>query len=211
MSTISRCSRWAATAAVLALAAGCSDATDLSLIEPAAGPSTAAVAPAGTGQLAVLQPTEGLLDLTGQPEPDLGPGTPIAFRASPTAEERALLDQHLAEPVAISGGAAADVRVARSDLNGDGLDDAIVMIHSGPYCGSGNVCNFWVFENTGAGWRAINHGEGDAANQLYLMPGSSGGYRDLGLAGQCGQEGGCSFLLRWAGTGYEWPRDPGRA
>lgn len=197
--------------AALVLLAGCSDTRDLAGLEPAAGPATESEQGLASGQSAVLQPGPGLLSRAAQQEPDLSAGTPVAFRSSLDADERALVEQHLAEPIAISGGTAADVRVARPDLNGDGRDDAIVMIHSGPYCGSGNVCNFWVFENTGGGWRAVNDGDGDAANRLYLLPGSSGGYRDLGLAGQCGRDGGCSFLLRWTGTGYAWPHDPGRA
>lgn len=117
-----------------------------------------------------------------------------------------MVESHLAEALANSGGAAADVRVANVDLNGDGRDEAIVMIHSGPYCGAGDVCNFWMFEQKPSGWRQIN-GNDDAADTLYLLPGSTQGYRNIGIRGHCGAEV-CDFLLAYNGRNYQWVNDP---
>lgn len=144
-------------------------------------------------------------------EPE-GPATPVTegtrlrFAGNPTTALREMVGAMLPDAIAVSGGAAADVRIATTDLNGDGRDEAIVMIHSGPYCGSGNVCNFWMFEQNSGGWRQIN-GNDDAADDLYVMPGATNGYRNIGIRGQCATEI-CDFLLAYNGNAYQWVNDP---
>lgn len=141
-----------------------------------------------------------------------GPATPVTdgrllrFSGNPTAAQREMVGAMLPDAIAVSGGAAADVRIATTDLNGDGRDEAIVMIHSGPYCGSGNVCNFWMFEQDSNGWRQIN-GNDDAADDLYVMPGATNGYLDIGIRGLCATEE-CDFLLAHNGNAYQWVNDP---
>lgn len=185
-----------------AVVAGCSEAPQS--IEPMASEPLAA-----EQEIAVVAPSISPAlsrEITEEPSFEIANGTRLDFTGNLTTEQQALVEEHLTEARANSGGPAADVRAASVDLNDDGRDDAIVMIHSGPYCGSGNVCNFWMFEREASGWRRIN-GDDDAANALYLLPGSTYGYRDIGIQGQCGTET-CDFLLAYDGRNYQWVNDP---
>jgi hypothetical protein len=211
--------RAVAAAAVVVLAVGCSSsAVDLGTLEPAAGPSATVIpepavdlsgavpaegdAPTVVQEIMLLPPPALLSAAARRQPPDFTAATPIAFGRDLTADERAILETHLAEPVAISGGSSANVQVARVDLDADGQDEVIVTIRSRPYCGNGNVCNFWIFEKVGGAWQPINDGNRDAASRLYLLPGSTGGYRDIGLTGRCGEPS-CSFVLKWTGGRYD--------
>ncbi|WP_375322551.1 hypothetical protein [Aliivibrio logei] len=57
-------------------------------------------------------------------------------------------DIHQAVSVALENN-AADFDVAYTDLNNDGLEDAVVMLKGMNWCGSGG-CSMLVFQNTGS-------------------------------------------------------------
>lgn len=190
------------------LVAGCSGPL-LTDLEPAAGRTTPTPGAAEMGaveNVAVVVPSGLYRAANEPPPPDLGQGTPLSFSAARDEAHWTMVEAHLGDEVAISGGRSADVRVAEADLNGDGVDEALVMIHSGPYCGNGDVCNVWIFGRADGGWQQIN-GDDDAANTVYLLPETHHGYRDIGLRGFCGDDD-CRFRLAWDGDSYEWVADP---
>lgn len=164
-----------------------------------------------TAALAGAEPAAGSTE-TAIPEPervvaDLDEATPIAFTGNLTAAQRQFLRDNLPEVMAVSGGAR--VTVANVDLNDDGADEAIYIVHSGPYCGSGGVCNIWMFGQGPEGWRRINT-DRDAGITMSMLPSHYQGYRDLVIHGSCYGED-CDFVIGWDGTLYHWlGRDAGR-
>lgn len=134
-------------------------------------------------------------------------GEMLSFRSNLSSAERSMVGEVLSEQVALSGGVnVARLEIAYADLNGDGAEEAFVFVKSGPYCGSGDVCNFWMFQETAGGWTQIN-GDDDAAQALEVLPTQTGGWKDVRIHGQCGREE-CNFILAKSGALYQWINDP---
>ncbi len=102
-------------------------------------------------------------------------GTFIAIAAPDTAGVHAFLKGYLTDP-----DPATMVATAFADLNGDGKDEAIAYVMGPSSCGSGG-CNALVLTPDGSTWKVVM----DATViqlPISLLPTSSHGWRDLGVA-----------------------------
>ena len=175
----------------LGAAAGCSPRTDaVSALEPAAG-SDQVVAAATS---ATPEPAQSILVSDEAPRE-------LVFTSSLNARQRSLIGSELEWELANARGPAT-ATVAEADLNADGSTELFVIIRSDGWCGSGDVCNLWIYEQAGEGWRALSDGN-DAASCVSILPSATNGYRDVRIHGQCALDM-CSFDLRFDGTVYAW-------
>lgn len=195
MSRTSRCVSAAMAALSLGFLAGCnatapeSADTELTLeeaVEPAADVAVASAAVAEWPEPVVVSDD---------------PPRELPFTRTMTDRYRDLLNRELADEMA-GGRGATTPTVAEFDLNGDGTTELFVMIKAPAWCGSGEVCNIWIFEQTSDGWRPLSDGR-DAGSCLSVLPTATNGYRDVRLHGQCAIEM-CTFDIRWDGTVYVW-------
>jgi hypothetical protein len=177
-------------ALAIGLVAGCkSPANELTGLEPAAGPDeTASV---GTAS-AAPSPSVEVFD---------GPPQVLAFSPSLTSRQRDLIDGEFADEIAGARGPARPT-VAEFDLDADGITELFVIIKAEAWCGSGDVCNIWVYQQAGDGWQALSDGE-DAASCVSILPTATNGYRDVRVHGLCAVEM-CTFDLRFDGSLYQW-------
>ncbi len=129
------------------------------------------------------------------------PPRELRFTSQLSSSQRAVIRSELAEMTglnaALSGATAVDI-----DLNADGTNEVLVMIKNNAWCGSGDVCNIWLFGQTADGWRQLGSGR-DAGSCVSVLPTATNGYRDLRLHGQCAVEM-CTFDLRYDGNQYQW-------
>jgi hypothetical protein len=69
---------------------------------------------------------------------------------------------------------------AFADLNGDGREEALVALHSGLFCGSGD-CALYIYAPAGASWREV--AELTIVNApVRLLDARSRGWRDLAVS-----------------------------
>ncbi|MGF1627371.1 MAG: hypothetical protein ACFCVH_21025 [Alphaproteobacteria bacterium] len=125
----------------------------------------------------------------------------LVFSSTLTARQRDLIEAEFADEIAASRGPARPT-VAEFDLDADGTDELFVIIKANAWCGSGDVCNLWVYQQAGDGWRALSDGE-DAASCVSILPTATNGYRDVRIHGQCALDM-CTFDLRFDGALYQW-------
>lgn len=129
------------------------------------------------------------------------PPQELVFSSRLDSSQRNLIDSAFTDRIANARGPATPT-AASFDLNGDGQPEQFVIIKSDGWCGSGDVCNMWIYEQQGEGWAALSSGN-DAASCVSILPTATGGYRDVRLHGQCAVDM-CTFDLRWDGNQYAW-------
>ena len=79
------------------------------------------------------------------------------------------------------GGEDEDARYAAAyaDLNGDGVDEALVYLQSRSSCGSGG-CNLYVLASRGGYWRRVS-GHTITRPPIRILPARHHGWRDLSV------------------------------
>lgn len=90
--------------------------------------------------------------------------------------------------------------LAWKDLNGDGLDEAIVYLTGQYFCGSGG-CSLLVLSKDGEGWRTV----GDVSTTrtpVSVLASSSNGWRDLAVAVAGGGGPAGTMALKFDGKAY---------
>lgn len=127
-------------------------------------------------------------------------GPSIAIGAPDTAGVHAFLKTYLTD----GDPATTMVATAFTDLNGDGKDEAIAYVMGPDWCGSGG-CNVLVLTPDGATYKVVMDA---SVSQLpiSLLPGSSHGWRDLGV--EIGGGGGESGVAEMKFNGKTYPDDP---
>jgi hypothetical protein len=96
------------------------------------------------------------------------------------------------------------LRIGFADLNGDRRLDAVVLIQSANFCGSGG-CNLYVLENTGRTYRAVGR-ETITRAPICVRPVANHGWRDLTVWVGGGGVPNHVVQLRFDGTKY--PANP---
>lgn len=176
----------------IGLAAGCSAPTDeFPALEPAAGEEQEAVAAATP---AAPEPAQSVVVSDDPPRE-------LVFSSSLSARQRSLISAEFSDEIAGARGPARPT-VAEFDLDADGTGELFVIIKADAWCGSGDVCNMWIYRQAGDGWQALSDGE-DAASCVSILPTATNGYRDVRIHGQCAVDM-CTFDLRFDGSIYGW-------
>jgi hypothetical protein len=190
-----------AAAAVL-LAAGAIGACDTlapqeAAVDESASADEAALEPAAGGRLD--QPVTDAF--VAEPPSAEVPGDQLVFTTSLNNSQRALVDVALNDEIRLARGPAR-VSAAESDLDGDGTPEQFVIVKSDGWCGSGDVCNLWIYRQAGDGWQQISTGN-DAAACVSVLQTSTNGYRDVRLHGNCERRA-CGFDMHYDGIHYMW-------
>jgi hypothetical protein len=104
--------------------------------------------------------------------------SPLAVIADTITEPASALNAAVSDFFARTGSPAnGDFTTARLDLNGDGREDGLVLLHGADWCGSGG-CTLLVFEATATGYRLVS--ETSMVNgPVVVAPASSNGWRDI--------------------------------
>lgn len=99
---------------------------------------------------------------------------------------------------------APSYRYAFADLNGDGIDDAVVLITDNQYCGSGG-CSFVIFQGVGGGFKVISSST-ITREPILLLPEKKKGWHTLSVfvAGGGAKPG--QVMMRF--DGKEYPSNP---
>ena len=125
----------------------------------------------------------------------------LQFTSSLNSSQRQVLDTALMDEVAASRGSPR-ATAAEFDLDADGVPEQFIILKSDGWCGSGDVCNVWMFRQAGDGWQAISDGD-DAAACVSVLPTATNGSRDVRVHGQCATQE-CGFDLHFDGSMYQW-------
>ena len=129
------------------------------------------------------------------------PPLELSFSSRLDSSQRDLIDSEFTSRIANARGPATPT-AASFDLNDDGQPEQFVIIKSDGWCGSGDVCNVWIYERNGEDWLPLSNGN-DAASCVSILPTATAGYRDVRLHGRCAVDM-CTFDLRWDGNLYAW-------
>jgi hypothetical protein len=127
--------------------------------------------------------------------------------AQPGSDES--LHAHLQRQFADQAEFDPDARyaLARADLNGDGRDEALVLMRARSWCGTGG-CTMFVLTPVRGGWRTITRTTITRA-PVRLLTTRSRGWRDLTVGGWGGGIRGREARLRFNGSSY--PTNPSLA
>ena len=136
------------------------------------------------------------------------PPRELTFSSQLNAAQRGLIGAGFQDEIAnarLRGGSVTPTAVGY-DLNADGTDEQFVQIRSDLWCGSGDVCNIWIYTDGGTGWTPLfDEADNleDAGSCVSILPTATNGHRDLRLHGQCAVDM-CTYDLRFDGTFYVW-------
>ncbi|MEZ5667827.1 MAG: hypothetical protein R3F55_10415 [Alphaproteobacteria bacterium] len=183
---------WAMGAVLVVGLVGCTAPGDEVAEQAASTEPAAAAAPVATPAVPALPDPVVVSD---------DPPRELRFSSGLTGRQRNLVNAELATELA-GGRGPTTPTAAEFDLNGDGSNEVFVMLKANAWCGSGDVCNIWLFEQQGDSWRWLSDGT-DAGSCLSVLPTATNGWRDIRLHGQCRIDM-CTFDLRYDGTRYTW-------
>ena len=139
--------------------------------------------------------------------PEAAPPIPTGPVIAPAESEDGRLADALRMAVADAGGLGDEARwlTARSDLDGDGRDEALVYLIDPLKCGTGG-CSLFLFADDGQGnWQLVDKVAVTRA-PIYRLQTSSNGWADLGITIEGG--GGKSMLVKLSRETDGYPENP---
>ncbi len=119
----------------------------------------------------------------------------VAPQATPAAPPATLVAAVQAYLNAKGGGEIPRLRWALVDLNGDKLDDAVVLLEGSEWCGSGG-CTFEIFRGVAKGFTRVS-GATITSEPIRVLPDTQHGWHTLIVRTREGD-----MLMRFDGTRY---------
>ncbi|WP_246448909.1 hypothetical protein [Sphingomonas sabuli] len=109
----------------------------------------------------------------------------------------------IAAKLADDGGVSDNARwfVARTDLNGDSSDEALVYLVDPMMCGTGG-CSLYVLADGGNGSWTVTDTIGPSQLPVYKLASATGGWADLGVAIRGGGAGNALMKVAHSGSNY---------
>ena len=139
--------------------------------------------------------------------PEAAPPIPADPVIAPAVSEDARLADALRTAVADAGGLSDEAKwlTARSDLDGDGKDEALIYLIDPLTCGTGG-CSLFLFADDGQGsWQLVDK-VAVSRTPVYRLQTSSNGWADLGIT--VGGGGGKSMLVKLSREADGYPDNP---